>query len=87
MKNFAKVAAITLLFVAPELARAQSQACRYEGREFPEGSSVCQGGLRQNCVNGEWQNLDGARCDTGDSERVAPEGSDRISPQGGFVPE
>jgi hypothetical protein len=47
-------AAAALLAVAPQ-ARAQANNCMYNGREYPEGVVICQAGLRNLCMNGEWQ--------------------------------
>jgi len=56
--------------LAAGTAWAQGQACLYEGQTFPEGSEVCQAGLLQNCVNGEWQNDGGERCDQNDDDAI-----------------
>ena len=46
----------------PGWSHAGFDDCRLNGRVYPQGAYVCQRGLRQHCVNGSWQNLDGARC-------------------------
>ena len=87
MKKIAFVLIAGLLLAGTGPAAAQSQSCRYEGQEYPEGTSVCQAGLRQNCVNGEWQNLTGARCDSQDGESIESAEVPSVLPQGGFAQE
>jgi len=68
-------AATVLLATAAPAAWAQEQACLYEGKTYPEGSTVCQAGLLQTCVNGEWQSPGGgARCDQNADDEVVGEG-------------
>jgi hypothetical protein len=42
---------------------ATAADCRLDGRAYPPNVMICQGGLAQVCVNGNWQNNDGLRCD------------------------
>ncbi len=37
-------------------AHAGANRCTYNGREFEQGAMICQAGLEQLCMNGEWQN-------------------------------
>ena len=45
-----------------EQAYPGQQECRNNGAIYPEGARICSNNLTLLCVNGEWQNLDGARC-------------------------
>jgi hypothetical protein len=40
---------------AATAAWGQANNCMYNGREYPEGVIICQSGLRNLCMNGEWQ--------------------------------
>lgn len=68
-------------------AVAQDQGCNYEGRHYEEGAAVCQAGLKQNCVNGQWQMLDGERCGVAQDREELPSGNMEVLPQGGFAEE
>ena len=60
------VVCVAWLAAAPVTASAQEQTCTYGGQQYDEGVTICQAGLRQTCMNGTWQNLDGERCDGDD---------------------
>lgn len=64
-------AALVFLLLASATARAQ-QSCQLEGRSYPENAVVCSRGLQIVCVNGTWQNLEGARCDVRDGSYLTP---------------
>ncbi len=57
-----------VLFAAPQSAQAQEQSCLWEGQTYPEMSTICQNGLLQTCINGDWQNNGGERCDDEDDD-------------------
>ena len=42
---------------------ATAADCRLDGRLYPPNVMICKGGLAQICINGNWQNNDGLRCD------------------------
>ena len=68
----------------PAVAIAQDQGCTYEGERYAEGTTICQGGLRQTCMNGTWQSLDGGRCGGADDGAVEAVEGVEVNPQGGF---
>ena len=68
----------------PAVATAQDQGCTYEGERYAEGTTVCQAGLRQTCMNGTWQSVDGERCGGGDDAAVEAVDGVEVDPQGGF---
>lgn len=82
MRKGTLLLATTLLFGAATLADAQDQSCIYEGERYAEGTTVCQAGLRQTCMNGTWQSLDGERCGADEDQQIEQEGG--LNPQGGF---
>ena len=43
---------------AAAAAHAGANNCSYNGREYAEGVVICQAGLRNLCMNGEWQSKD-----------------------------
>ncbi|HZR85079.1 MAG TPA: hypothetical protein VFD92_28545 [Candidatus Binatia bacterium] len=47
--------ALVLVAFAPRGAAASKGDCRYRGRTIAQGVAVCQAGLVQLCMNGEWQ--------------------------------
>ena len=83
--GWALIAVIGLVVGSAPYAAAQSQGCTYEGQRYEEGMTICQAGLKQNCVNGTWQSLDGARCGAGDDQQVEPSEGLQVLPQGGFA--
>lgn len=58
--------AIALVAIGAGSAGAQANNCTWNGREYGEGTTVCQNGLLQLCMNGTWQNNDGERCQAGE---------------------
>ncbi len=83
-KSRVLITATALLLGAASVATAQGQGCSYEGENYQEGTTVCQGGLQQTCQNGTWQSLDGTRCGAGDDQEVEAVGNVEVLPQGGF---
>jgi len=53
---------LVLATTGPSLAQ-YAQLCRFEGEAYREGARVCSNGLEVLCSNGNWQNLDGKRCE------------------------
>jgi hypothetical protein len=58
--------AIAVIALFAGSAAAQANNCTWNGQEYAEGTTVCQNGLRQLCMNGTWQNNDGERCQPGE---------------------
>jgi len=50
-----------LLMASPEALGAED--CRLGDRTYPSNATVCSGGIALDCVNGNWQNNDGRRCE------------------------
>ncbi len=50
------------LLLAPTWASG-AEECRLAGQAYPPNVTVCSGGLAVTCMNGNWQNNDGQRCD------------------------
>ena len=63
--------AVAVVTLCAGSAAAQANNCTWNGQEYAEGTTVCQNGLRQLCMNGEWQNNDGARCQPGEGGAAA----------------
>jgi hypothetical protein len=74
----ATAAAGLLVLVVLALPAAAQEGCRQDGALYREGARLCVRGLVQLCVNGNWQNLDGERCD--DDGRYLNPGHYEIAP-------
>lgn len=63
---------LALVLALPSSAGAEGASCMLDGREYPENTYVCSGGLQLYCSNGTWQTVDGARCDAPSGSYLGP---------------
>lgn len=63
---------LALALALPGSAGAEASSCMLDGREYPENSYVCSGGLQLYCSNGTWQTVNGARCDEPTGSYLGP---------------
>ena len=76
------LAVASFILSAPAMSEAQGQSCLYEGQTYDEGTTICQSGLRQTCMNGNWQSLSGERCNVSQNRQVQqPTGNIEVPPQ------
>ncbi|HZR85078.1 MAG TPA: hypothetical protein VFD92_28540 [Candidatus Binatia bacterium] len=71
-------AAAVLGSAAP--AAAGANRCMYNGVEYGEGVVICQAGLLNLCMNGEWQSKGGVCDGTPDGAVVSGAGGAAVAP-------